>query len=74
MSMPTRIRVLMHLSGLAAASLLAWLLPFSPLVSFAIAGLFWLIDGATAEFVFNRLATREEKIADLRDRVDNPPT
>lgn len=74
MSMATRIRLAMHLSGLAAASLLASLLPFSPFVNVTLAGLFWLIDGAIAEFVFNRLATREEKIADLRDRVDNPPS
>jgi hypothetical protein len=72
--MAARFRLAMHLSGLVAAALLARLLPFSPLVNFAIAGLFGLIDGATAEFVFNRLATREEKIADLRDRVDNPPS
>lgn len=71
--MAARIRLLMHLSGLAVAALLAWLLPFSPIVNFGVAGLFWLTDGMTAEFVFNRLATREEKIADLRDRVDNPP-
>lgn len=72
--MAARIRLLMHLSGLVAAALLAWLLPFSPFVNFGLAGLFWLADGVTAEFVFNRLATREEKMADLRDRVDNPPS
>lgn len=72
--MAARVRVAMHLSGLAAALLLAWLLPFSPFVNFGLAGLVWLADGAIAELVFNRLATREEKIADLRDRVDNPPS
>jgi hypothetical protein len=68
------LRLAMHLLGLAVAAALWLLLPFSPVINGAIAALFWLADGAMAEAVFRQRATMPEKVADLRDRVDNPPS
>lgn len=69
-----QLRLVMHLLGLAVAAALWLLLPFTPLINGAIAALFWLADGAMAEAVFSRRATQAEKAADLRDRLDNPPS
>lgn len=70
----TLLRTVLHVGGLVAAVLLFLFLPFSPLVNGLIAGFIWLMDGTLAEVLFKRLATMDEKLRDLRERVDNPPS
>lgn len=68
------LRTLIHLAGIVLAAALFALLPFGPLTNAAIALFVWLVDGAVAEAVFRRRASLAERIADLRDRVDHPPS
>ncbi len=70
----TGLRALLHLCGLVVAALLFMLLPFSPWVNAAIAAVFWIMDGLFAEMLFNARASQGEKIRDLRDRTDHPPS
>lgn len=70
----TLLRAVMHVTGLVVAGLVFWLLPFSPWINAAIAMAVWMVDGVTAELVFNARASLEEKTRDLRDRTDNPPS
>jgi hypothetical protein len=63
----------MSIAGLILSSFVFFYAPFGVLMNMAFAGVFFLLMGAVTEIVFRRLATQEEKIADLRDRVDSQP-
>ena len=65
-------RLLISLSTMALAGA-AWLLLAPPWVALSAAGLIIMAGGALAEAAFRRLASAEEKRADLKDRVRNPP-
>jgi hypothetical protein len=63
----------MSIAGLIPSCLIFFYAPFGVLMNLVFAGVFFLLMGAVTEFIFRKHATQEEKIADLRDRVDNQP-
>jgi hypothetical protein len=71
---PHRLRFVMHIGSLVVAATMLAFLPFSPMVNAFIVAVVWLVDGAVTEMVFNRRASIVDKMSDLRDRVDNPPS
>jgi membrane protein implicated in regulation of membrane protease activity len=71
---PFLLRSLMHAVGLVVAACLFWFLPFSPWLNAVLALVAWMVDGIAAERLFNARASQEDKMRDLRDRTDHPPS
>jgi uncharacterized membrane protein YciS (DUF1049 family) len=66
-------RLFLTLASLVVSGFVFFLSPFGFLLNAIITGVFFLAVGALAEYVYRQLAIQDQKIADLRDRVDNPP-
>ena len=73
MSSARIVRLLISLAGIAVALAVLLYAPFGIIGNTIIAFVIFITTGALASLFFARLATQEEKIKDLRDRVDNPP-
>lgn len=73
MSSARIVRLLISLAGIAVALAVLFYAPFGIIGNAIIAFVIFIITGTLASLFFARLATQEEKIKDLRDRVDNPP-
>jgi len=74
MSTAQIVQILLTLAGIALAVMVFLFGPFETLANGAIAFLIFIATGLAASFAYARLATTGEKIRDLRDRVDNPPS
>jgi ABC-type antimicrobial peptide transport system permease subunit len=74
MSTAQIIQLIITLFGIALAVVVFLFGPFEMLWNGLIAFLVFIVTGLAASFAYARLATQTEKIRDLRDRVDNPPT
>lgn len=61
-------------TGMIAGAALFVLAPFPVLANGALAFLIFVATGAAANLASGRLAGFAEKIADLRERVDHPPS
>ena len=67
------VQLLITVAGIALA-LMAFLFgPFELAGNVVLAVAIFFIAGAIAGFAYAKLATMEQKVRDLRDRVDNPP-
>ena len=73
MSKPQAVRLLITVAGIALAMMAFLLGPFELVGNVVLAIAIFFVAGAIAGFAYAKLATMEEKIKDLRDRVDNPP-
>ena len=74
MSTAQIIQLIITLSGIALAVVVFLFGPFEMLWNGLVAFLVFIVTGLAASFAYARLATQTEKVRDLRDRVDNPPT
>lgn len=73
MSKAQTVQLLISLAGIALAVTVFLFAPFGLVVNGILAFVIFVIAGAAASYVYARIASTKEKIADLRDRVDNPP-
>jgi hypothetical protein len=73
MSKAQLIQLLISMIGIVLAVLAFLFLPFGMVVNGIIAFVIFVAAGTAASFAYARIASIDEKIRDLRDRVDNPP-
>lgn len=74
MSTAQIVQILLTLAGIALAVMVFLFGPFGMLANGAAAFVIFIATGLAASFAYARLATTPERIRDLRDRVDNPPS
>ncbi len=67
-------RSLFSIAALALGAFVFWVLRDNWLLAAAAALAVFVIGGFIGNRQFQRAASIDEKIADLRDRVDNPPS
>jgi hypothetical protein len=67
------VQLLITIAGIALAMMAFLLGPFELFGNAVMAVGIFFVAGAAAGYAYAKLATMEQKIRDLRDRVDNPP-
>jgi hypothetical protein len=73
MSKPQTVQLLITVAGIALAMMAFFFGPFELIGNVVLAIAVFFAAGAAAGYAYARLATMEQKLKDLRDRVDNPP-
>ena len=66
-------QLLISLIGIVLAVMAFLFLPFGTVMNGVVAFVLFMAAGTASSFAYARIASIEEKIRDLRDRVDNPP-